>query len=252
MKLPATVLCILTAGFVLPSAPLFAQTNESSIEGADRVEYQLILPDEKTPESIKPNEVNPFSKNAQTGEDESSSEENAVRDALMTLPITGVSTDAQGNRRLMLGPIKLERGMIVPPILPDQAVNLRVNAITEQAIELVWIEKKNTGLPPRALIIPFNVKPTIRHRLPVMAGGTGALGGVPRVGTINPNLPPSATPAASGGDGASAGSGQTPPIPSNTPPPAAADANDPAHPANMLMNLLLNKSLPTQQNSANK
>ena len=101
-------------------------------------------------------------------------------------------------------------------------------------------------------IIPFNVKPTIRHRLPVMAGGTSALGGVPKVGTINPNLPPSATPAASGGDGASAGSGQTPPIPSNTPPPAAADANDPAHPANMLMNLLLNKSLPTQQNSANK
>lgn len=253
MKLPAIALCTLTAGFFLPSVRLHGQTADPSIEGTDRVEYQLILPEEKTPESIKPNEANPFSKNAQTGEDESSSEENAVRDALLGLPITGISTDAQGNRRLMLGPLKLERGMIVPPILPDQAVHLRVNAITEQAVELVWIEKKNTGLPPRALIIPFNVKPTIRHRLPIMAGGNGAQGGLPRVGTINPNLPAPSTPAANppGNEGAASGGGQSPVIPSNTP-PSAPDAGDPNHPANMLMNLLLNKSLPTQQNSAQK
>jgi len=232
------------AAALLLTTSLSAQSVDDAQSGTDRVEYQLILPEEKTPESIKPTENNPFSKAAGKQEDESSSEENAVRDLLMSLTISGISSDSAGNRRLMLGPMKLERGMIVPPVLPDQAVHLRVNAITQEALELVWIEKKNTGLPPRALIIPFNVKPTIRTRL---AGFTSQqVGGPARVGVINPNMPVPSTPAKNSGDSAAS----MPPTGSQN--GGAEAAPDAAHPANMLMNLLLKKSMPAQQATPEK
>jgi hypothetical protein len=209
----------------------------------ESVEYQLILPDEKTPESIKPTENNPFIKTSGLEEDESSSEENAVRAALMTLTISGVSNDAAGNRRLMLGPMKLERGMVVPPVLADQAVHLRVNAITQEALELVWIEKKNTGMPPRALIIPFNVKPTIRTRLAGFANQQAAV--EQRVGVLSPH----STTSPTAGPSTASAPPQGTDSPSSTTPSGTTDE---AHPANMLMNLLLKKSQPTQQTAPEK
>lgn len=235
---------VLATASLLLAGQLVAQVDESGQADAGRVEYQLILPEEKTPESIKPTENNPFSKTAGNEADESSSEENAVRDVLMSLTISGVSNDASGNKRLMLGPMKLERGMIVPPVLADQAVHLRVNAITDEALELVWIEKKNTGLPPRALIIPFNVKPTIRTRLAGFANQQP--GSTPRIGVFNPSAASPSTPPQQQPKGDSA---------SSSPPsgqPADGSAPDAAHPANMLMNLLLKKSLPTQQATPEK
>lgn len=239
MNLAKQLHLMLAAAPLLLTGIVSAQAVEEAEGG--RVEYQLILPEEKIPESIKPTENNPFSKSAGKEEDESSSEENAVRDLLLQLHISGVSNDASGNRRLMLGPMKLERGMVVPPVLPDQAVHLRVNAISEEALELVWIEKKNTGLPPRPLIIPFNVKPTIRTRLAGFANQQP--GSAPRVGIINPGLPPPETPAKTArSDGAA-----------STPTSEGASAGEePAHPANMLMNLLLKKSQPTQQATPEK
>ncbi len=229
---------------LLLAGPLSVQSADDPQAGSDRVEYQLILPDEKTPESIKPTENNPFSKAAGKQEDESSSEENAIRDVLMNLAISGISSDSAGNRRLMLGPMKLERGMVVPPVLPDQTVHLRVNAITQEALELVWIEKKNTGLPPRALIIPFNVKPTIRTRLAGFSSQKD--GGAPRVGLLDPNMPVPSTPAKNGTQATSS-------TPSGAADPSGSDTpSETTNPASMLMNLLLKKSVPAQQETPEK
>ena len=228
-----------------------AQDAEAPSSEEDRVKYQLIMPDEKTPETVKPNEPNPFNKKSSREEDDSSSEENAIREAISSLPVTGISNDPRGGKRLMLGPFRLERGMIVPPVLPEQGVSLRVNSISDTVLELVWIEKKNTGLAPRTLTIPFSTRPVVRQRLAVPAmKPTPAVGG-DRYITHVPGVA-SGAPVASGQP--STGS---PPenvlTPAGSPPagaemqPKEAAGSDPNHPANMLMQLFMNKSLPTQQ-----
>ncbi len=231
----------LTAAVML-AGHLRAQDAEKDPSQPDRIKYQLILPEEKTPETLKPSDPNPYSKKLKAGNDESSSEENAVREVLMGLPVTGISNDPDGGKRIMLGPIRLERGMIVPQVLPEQGVRLKVNSVSDSAVELVWIEKKNTGLPPRTLILPFNVKPTVRHQLPVATakprGNEAAAQS--QFAAIIPAAPPAPT-----GQVSAVGESTPPPAPPPTQPPA--NASDPNHPANMLMNLLLNKSLPTQQ-----
>jgi len=121
---------------------------------------------------VKPNEPNPFNK-GETGsikQEDTTSDENKVKDALMGLRASGVVYSDDGSvRAVMLGQLKLERGMVVPPVLPDQDVHLRVNSLSESTIELVWIEKRRTwpchrarhsahrSAPDRALL------PAIRH-----------------------------------------------------------------------------------------
>jgi hypothetical protein len=68
----------------------------------------------------------------------------------------------------------LEAGMVVPPFMPDQSVQLRVNSITADQIEFVWLEKQRTGLPPRTLLMPIKMKPVVRYAMP----GQGRMDGV--------------------------------------------------------------------------
>ncbi|WP_075089006.1 hypothetical protein [Verrucomicrobium spinosum] len=74
-------------------------------------------------------------------------EENEIRDRLAKLRVVGVSPGQRG-LRVMLGDMVLEPGEDVPQVLPEQTLSLRVGAISSRAIELVWVEKKPTGLPP--------------------------------------------------------------------------------------------------------
>jgi hypothetical protein len=219
-------------------------SQEADPDDQTRLKYQLIMPDEKTPESVKPNEVNPFSKLSNLVEDDSSSEENQVKELLQSLPVAGVSTTAEGGKRVMLGGFKLERGTIVPQVLPGQTVKLRVNSVSDTALEMVWVEKKNTGLPPRMLIIPFNVKPSIRVQLVGSGAVAGAAAGAPKEANyaiIQTSSPETTNTLTTPPTTASTQAAQPTPAP---PAPTPGEAN---HPANMLMNLLLSKPQPTQQ-----
>lgn len=246
---------------------------DPAAEGADKIRYQLILPEEKTPELVKPNEPNPFNKGdggALKAED-SSSEENKVKEVMLSMRSSGVVIDtADGNvRSVMLGPMKLERGMLVPAVLSDQEVQLRVNSLSDSAIELFWVEKKkNTALPPRPVIIPINIKPAVRYHLPSPAlaegGKTDAKnfgrpyglqsqpGMVKPVPPVMTSTPPRAIPVDETGttipetpkevaDEKSAG--EKPADTKTTPPQQVPES----HPANLLMKLLMDKAMPTQQ-----
>lgn len=142
---------------------------DGSEEGGDevtRVQYALILPEEKMPETVSPDEKNPFesAEDLARGEDPGESEENTVRDILLKLPVVGVTYTTHG-MRVLLGDIKLESGEEVPPVIPDQVARLKVKSITPTAVELVWVEDKLTGLNPRVLLIPIDVAPTVRYLL---------------------------------------------------------------------------------------
>lgn len=146
------------------------RAQEAAGEGAGddkRVQYQLVLPEEKTPENVKPEEHNPFESEseAQNRMAPGDTEENRVRDRLLKLPVVGTKRMPDGRMRVLLGNIILETGKTVPPVLPEQMVELRVKNITTEYIELAWQEKRATGLPPKLMIIPINISPRVRYQM---------------------------------------------------------------------------------------
>ncbi|MEZ5383875.1 MAG: hypothetical protein R3F13_00010 [Prosthecobacter sp.] len=169
MNLIHRLLLLPVMGLLLSLTALHAQVGDSEDAEAEvRVQYQLILPEEKTPETVKPEEHNPFE-----SESESQSrlapgdtEENRVRDRLLKLPVVGTKRMENGGMRVLLGDLILETGKNVPPVLPGQLVELRVKNITQQYIELAWQEKRASGLPPKLMIIPINIGPKIRYQMP--------------------------------------------------------------------------------------
>lgn len=154
-------------GFVLLTPALHAQVTDSE-DPEVRVQYQLILPEEKTPETVKPEEHNPFESESESQNRlaPGDTEENRVRDRLLKLPVVGTKRMENGGMRVLLGDLILETGKVVPPVLPGQLVELRVKNITTQYIELAWQEKRASGLPPKLMIIPINIGPKIRYQMP--------------------------------------------------------------------------------------
>ncbi|MCB1210164.1 MAG: hypothetical protein KDK97_12590 [Verrucomicrobiales bacterium] len=141
---------------------------QAEADGDERtvVDYALILPAEKAPESVQVDARNPFQAAEDTAQKEvTNTEQNTVRDMLLALPVVGVSPGPNGIR-VLLGDIRLEEGMEVPPMVPNQTVRLRVNSITQEGIELLWVERKQTGLPPVPLHIPIDIGPRVAHMLP--------------------------------------------------------------------------------------
>lgn len=162
--------------------------DESEKDG--KVHYALILPDEKAPELVKPNEPSPFGglvddKNKETA----SGEETKVGDMLRSLPVVGKSS----RNTVLLGDIILRRGELVPAIIPNQTVQLMVKDISPEKIELVWVEKKPTGLNPRVLTIMTDVSPQVLQRLP--GAGKGSSGSSP-VMAVMKGKAPAAAPSA--------------------------------------------------------
>jgi hypothetical protein len=141
-------------------------------ESSERVQYTLILPDEKTPETIKADENNPFEAVADEKLKEGDTEENRVRDILLSMPAKG-GGNGPGGMRVMLGSMRLEAGQMVPDVLPDQQVKLMVKSISPQQIEMVWVEKKPTGLPPKPFVLDVDVSPRIRYMMPSGTSSTG-------------------------------------------------------------------------------
>ncbi len=170
--------------FLCLAAGSRAQDEPAEEDAKDgKVQYALILPEEKTPELVKPNEASPFGGLIdEKAKDTASGEETKVGDLLRSLPVVGKSS----RNCVLLGDIILRRGQLVPPVIANQTVQLKVNDITPDHIELVWVEKKPTGLNPRVLTIVTDVSPQVKQRLPgSMAGAAGAA----PVMTIMPKAP---------------------------------------------------------------
>jgi hypothetical protein len=172
--------------YIIPSClALTLSAQDSSLvspegDGKERVQYVLVMPEEKTPELVRQEENSPFEARNDEEKQEGDTEENRVRDILVGLPAVGGGAGPQG-MRVMLGSMRLEAGQDVPNVLPDQQVKLKVKSVTPTAIELVWIEKKPSGLPPKPFVIPVDVSPRVRYRLPSGAGDSRSSG----IGTMS-------------------------------------------------------------------
>jgi hypothetical protein len=165
----------------------FAQQTSDAVEpeGEQRIRYTLILPEEKTPEFLKADENNPFEVSTSKVEKDGDSEENRVRDIFISMPAVGGGSGPTG-MRVMLGGIRLEVGQQMPDVIFDQQVMLRVKAINDGFIELIWVEKIPTGLPPKPFVIPVDVSPSVRYRMPSGAGDkSGGATGTLRRGEVS-------------------------------------------------------------------
>jgi hypothetical protein len=180
----AALLAFAIIALVRPAMAQEAPVDEEGKEG--RVQYQLVLPDEKTPERVKPEENNPFESalEAASRNGPEDTEENRVYNALARLPVVGAGVKPDGKIKVMLGDIMLQPGDIVPPIFPDQQVQLKVKNIAIDRIELAWEEKEATGLPPKIMTIPINMSPEIKYKL---LGGQGQTGRITRSGRMQRN-----------------------------------------------------------------
>jgi len=198
---------LLLPGLMLTFMAVSSHAQEAAgEEGEKRVQYQLVLPEEKTPENVKPEERNPFESenDALNRQAPGDSEENRVRDRLLKLPVVGTKRMLDGRMRVLLGDIILETGCVLPPVLPEQRVELKVKNITAQYIELAWQEKRLTGLPPKLMIIPINIAPQVRYQMLGQSGddsnnikGTNARMEFPlRDPAASPKVSPQSTPPA--------------------------------------------------------
>lgn len=181
---------------LLLSQPLRAQNfgeEQTESESPERVKYALVLPSEKTPEMLKADENNPFEVSGAGGLKEADTEENRVRDILLSMPAVGGGAGPDG-MRVMLGGMRLEVGKEVPAVLPDQQVMLRVKAITPHSIEMVWVEKKPTGLPPKTFVIDVDVSPRVRYKMPTSGPNGGSIGVMTRDASSTLSRPPEAFP----------------------------------------------------------
>ncbi len=133
----------------------------------EAVKYTLLKPNDKTSEEVRAEERNPFGKSEhelQSRNQKGTNEENQIREILEKLRVVGVTPGRHG-LRVMLGDMILETDQIVPQVLPQQTLSLQVKNITPEAIDLIWLEKKPTGLPPRTLTIAVDLRPYVRVKL---------------------------------------------------------------------------------------
>lgn len=169
MRTSPFVVLVSAIAALVPAA--FAQQLEflpdATPQKPEQVKYTLLKPADKTSELVKQGERNPFAKSddeLRTQNQKGTNEENQIRERLEKLRVVGVSPGLRG-LRVMLGDMVLEPGQLVPQVLQEQSVSLRVGNITAQAIELVWLEKKPSGLPPRTLTIAVDLRPYVRYQL---------------------------------------------------------------------------------------
>jgi hypothetical protein len=150
----------------VPDSPSVATPVEPGT-GHEAVKYTLLKPNDKTSEVVREMDRNPFGRSdaeVQSQNQKGTNEENQVRDVLTKLRVVGVSPGPNG-LRVMLGDMVLEAGQIVPQVLAEQTISLRVASITHDSINLIWVEANPTGLPPRTLTIPVDIRPSVRVRL---------------------------------------------------------------------------------------
>lgn len=145
----------------------FLPDGNPSPSSSENIKYTLLKPEDKTSETVKEGEHNPFGKSEvelRAQNQKGTNEENQIRERLEKLRVVGVSPGARG-LRVMLGDMVLEPGLYVPQVLPEQDLMLRVGNITTQSIELIWMEKKPSGLPARTMTIMVDLRPFVRTKL---------------------------------------------------------------------------------------
>lgn len=185
MKSTKTLLLTLA----LAGSAAMAQEAENSL-GNRKIEMR---PTEKRSLTLKPTERNPYAKRAAAKEEnhegEQNAEEIALRSRIKSLKVSGASQSSNGVR-LLLGDIRVERGMVLPQLIVDQTQYLQVTDLTDEKIVLGWLDFETGELTGKTMQIPYDLSPTVRY---ILQGQVSADGDGPderQVGLLKPRTRP--------------------------------------------------------------
>lgn len=136
-----------------------------------------ILPSSKRGSRIDVAERNPYAARTveKTRGEDATSEASQIIRILEGLRIRGLSRDRNGNIRTVLyGDLRLTQGTMLPQLLPNQNDELIVSSVTNEEIELAWLnEAGNREADGRKLLIAIELEPKVQIVLPGQVEVTG-------------------------------------------------------------------------------
>lgn len=141
---------------------------DMSMPKLDRSELQ---PERRTPVEVLEGERNPLGfiggappqgKQA-AGAPAAETEEQKLRRVLSNMRISGFS-GSPGSYSVLLGPMNIREGDVLPRLFFNQAEMLRVDSITDRKVTLAFIEKEKDK-PPRTLQLGFNLRAGVQSFL---------------------------------------------------------------------------------------
>lgn len=153
-----------------------------------------MLPTGRHVERILPEEKNPFGQKVQVKEEalvvEEETEETRLRKLLGDIPIRGVVQSGDACV-MMLGPMTLREGIILPNLLPRQTERVKVLKITETEAIFGFVDRDGRA-DVRTLPRRVDLAPEVRYLIPSKIPGTADpassndLGGVITQGSDGP------------------------------------------------------------------
>ncbi|GAB4175665.1 MAG: hypothetical protein Fur0032_15510 [Terrimicrobiaceae bacterium] len=149
-----------------------------------------LMPSQRQPVLVGPEETNPFSQKVAPSTNlifqEVETEEVRIRNIFGDMPFAGLAV-GENSRRALIGPLALEEGDEVPRILPMQAERLVVLRVTDEEIELGFLERDGK-VQGRTFTRRFSLAPQVRYLLPSEAPTvTPRIPGAPMQGRIIPS-----------------------------------------------------------------
>lgn len=114
-----------------------------------------LLPDDKVSIVVAEGERNPFGKTSPKAEAAAAldNEEVRIRSVIDHLPMAGVIESRTG-KRVLLGSLILEEGKTLPPVVAGQKERVQVVSISEEKIELVFLESNGEAGSRRIMVWP--------------------------------------------------------------------------------------------------
>lgn len=135
------------------------------------LDRSALEPEKREPAKIQEGERNPFGlvslPQEETEEAESiqaETEEMRLRRVLGNMRISGVS-GSPGSYRVVLGPMHIRQGDVLPKLFTDQAETLQVTSISNGEVILSFREK-DPSIPPRTIGLSYDLRPRPTSLLP--------------------------------------------------------------------------------------
>jgi hypothetical protein len=133
--------------------------------GPAAVHAQNLLPSDKEIEVLEEGERNPFGRRgpdpARVVIEDVETEESRLQTSYGRMEVSGFADGPYG-RSVLLGRHKIFPGDVLPSILPRQTEVLRVEEITADRIELIFIERQSRPTP-RKITLRYDITPKVRH-----------------------------------------------------------------------------------------
>ncbi len=136
------------------------------------------LPEDKTAETIKKGEYNPFAERqaTQITKEDGESEDSKLMTILRRIPLTGIVHDADGRCKVLFGSKLLAEGDRLPKYLENQTSLQRVSKVTDKVVEFSWVEDQ-AGATPRKVVRKVQINQHLIEQVQNIPGEDGKSAG---------------------------------------------------------------------------